>query len=54
MGEMRKAIFPSSQQGLAPFIDEATPLAVETPCGRIQIQWDYEAIRNPYENYTKS
>jgi hypothetical protein len=47
MGETRKAIFSSSQQGLAPLIDEATPLTVETPGGRIQIQWDYEAKATP-------
>jgi hypothetical protein len=33
MGAMRKAIFSSSQQGLAPFIDEETPLTVETLAG---------------------
>jgi hypothetical protein len=47
MGETRKAIFSSSQQGLAPLIDEAAPLTVETPGGRIQIQWDYEAKATP-------
>jgi hypothetical protein len=47
MGETSKAIFSSSQQGLAPFIDEATPLTLETPGGRIQIQWDYEARATP-------
>src|ERR1700689_2193165 len=47
MGETSKAIFSNSQQGLAPFIDEATPLTLETPGGRIQIQWDYEARATP-------
>ena len=47
MGETRKAIFSSSQQGLAALIDEAGPLTVETPGGRIQIQWDYEAKATP-------
>jgi hypothetical protein len=47
MGETRKAIFSSSQPGLAALIDEAAPLTVETPGGRIQIQWDYEAKATP-------
>ena len=47
MGETRKAIFSSSQPGLGALIDEAAPLTVETPGGRIQIQWDYEAKATP-------
>jgi len=47
MGETPKAIFSISQQGLAPLIDESVPLTVETPGGRIQIQWDYEAKATP-------
>ena len=43
MGETSKAIFSGSEQGLAPLFDEATLLILETPGGRIQIQWDYEA-----------
>jgi hypothetical protein len=47
MGETSKAIFSSSQQGLAPLIDDAVPLTVEPPGGRIRIQWDYEAKATP-------
>jgi hypothetical protein len=51
MGETRKAIFSSSQRGLARLIDEATPLTVETPGGGSRFSGTTRPGRRPTGNW---